>query len=138
MTIYHRDARTQANYAQYGIIAGRKAPLGLSGIAGRSATDGVVTWRRTRASIEPNSLILLHLAIRQSLDQWTAGDEEFQAMMACRRQVMLQGNPRMPLCEQEQLMDTFGIQLLHCSREVIRRLLGPHAGEFPSLDANPS
>jgi hypothetical protein len=73
--------------------------------------------------------------ILDSLNQWTAGDESFRAMMACRRKVIVQRSPEMPLHEQEELMDHFEAQVKVCTREELRRLLGPHAMEFPELDA---
>jgi hypothetical protein len=56
-------------------------------------------------------------------------------MMACRQKVILQHRPHMPLHEQEELMDLFAVQVGVCTKEEIRRLLGPHAAEFPELDA---
>jgi hypothetical protein len=92
--------------------------------------------RDTSASAESPRIKCLSAAlIPHFLDQWTSGDEELQAMIACRRNVILQGNPQMPLHEQERLLDLFESQVGNYTKEELRRLLGPHAVEFPQLDA---
>lgn len=55
-------------------------------------------------------------------------------MLACRKQVVLNTNPQMPLYELEDALDHFENLVRTGSKDQVRRLLGPHAGEFPALD----